>query len=209
MNRKLSKLGLALIVALVVAPSTAEAGDFTASSYPTTVTATSAAGNETIALEGGTVECAGHFKGTLSLKFFSLNVQPTYTKCKAFGFLSATVETANCEYVFTNPSGGFDNYSATTDIACGEFSRITITASTCKATIGSQTTIPTLDIVNDTAASDLLMQLTAGGLGFSYTVVTDGFACPFNGTGIKNGGQLTQDSAVTFDSTNGAKIDVG
>ncbi len=201
---------LAAMCALaVVVSSVAVAGDYTASSYPTTVTGESAKGNDVLTTEAGKVECKSHFKGTLSSAFFSIEIKPTYSECRAFGFLSATVEVNNCAYVLESPSGGFDSYSATWGVACWGGSPITITASTCQMTIGSQTTIPSVTLTNNTAAGDISVIFENGGLGFGYTVTKDGFACPFNGTGVKSGGQYVQGSAVTFDSTNGATVDVG
>ncbi len=45
--------------------------------------------------------------------------------------------------------------------------------------------------------------------GINYNVTQDGIGCPFNGTGEKTGASYTQTNPVTFDSTNGASIDVG
>jgi hypothetical protein len=42
-----------------------------------------------------------------------------------------------------------------------------------------------------------------------YNVTQDGFGCPFNGTGAKEGAEYIQDAAVTIKSTNGATIDIG
>jgi hypothetical protein len=201
MTRKLNLMGFAvaaLMMASAYAASTAPAANFTASQYPTTLTGESAKGNEVITLEGGSVECKGHFvSSSLTEATEELAVTPTYTECRAFGFLSAGVTFKGCGFGLI-PLGGWRIIPI---VFCAS---ITIHSSTCEVTIPQQERT-SVDIAN--GSGDITMKMTISGL--AYTVVKDGFGCPFAGTGSKTGGTWIQNSAVTLSSTNGASVDVG
>jgi hypothetical protein len=209
MIRNLKTLGVALCALLAltaVVASAASAANYTASSYPTTGTGESALGNDTFTTEAGKVECQSHFEGTLSAASKELTVKAKYTSCRAFGFLSATVSMGSCDYLFTEPTGSADSYSAKVDVKCTKSTEpITITAGTCKTTVGEQTPGGSVAITNETAAGDVKVKSNVTGI--KYTVTEDGFGCPFNGTGAKEGATYIQDNAVTFDAA--ATIDVG
>jgi len=211
MIRNLKTLGVALCAVLalsVVVASAASAANYTASSYPTTGTGESELGNDVFKTEAGNVECKSHFAGTLSASSSTLTVTPTYTKCKAFGFLEATVNMGSCDYLFKAPTGEKDAYTAAVEVKCtNAASPITISAGTCKTTVGEQAPTGSVAITNETAAGDVKVKASVTGI--KYTVTEDGFACPFGGTGAKTGATYTQTNAITFDSTNGATIDVG
>ena len=213
MIRNLKTLGVALcaVLALTAVVASAASANYTASSYPTTGTGESALGNDVFKTEAGNVECKSHFEGTLSASSASLTVKAKYTNCKAFGFLEATVNMGSCDYLFTNATGTgvLDQWTAKEiHVKCTEAGKpITISAGTCKATVGEQTTAGSVDLTNNTAAKDVSVQATVTGV--KYTVTEDGFACPFGGTGAKTGATYTQGSAITFASTNGATIDIG
>jgi hypothetical protein len=209
MIRKFKMLGMALVAVLAltaVVASAASAASYTASSYPTTGTGESAVGNGIITTEAGKVECRTHFEATLTAASSQLTAKAQVSECKAFGFLNATVSMGSCDYVFNQPQGSGDSYTATTNVACGSGS-IMVTAGTCKLTIGSQGPLSKVELTNNTALEDVFVKL--GITGIAYTVVTDGIGCPFIGTGAKTGATSTYHSAVTFDSTNGAVIHIG
>jgi len=206
MMRKIKVLGVALVAVLAltaVVASTASAAKFTAASYPAFLTASSSWNNETFITEAGTVECAGHFNGTLSASSESQTMEASYSGCAAFGFLSAAVEMRFCDWVWTAPSGVSDLYSTSVDLTCPAGQAITIkvpaTGSICTMTIGAQTGLKSLQITNNTGTADYNVQANITGI--SYTVTQDGFGCPFSGTGAKTGGVYKQDSSVTVDST--------
>jgi len=181
---------------------------YTASSYPTTVTGESALGNDTFTTEAGSQECKSHYESTLAESSAQLTVKTKITGCRAFGFLEATVTMGSCDYLYKTPTGSADKWSATAQIKCTNSAEpIRINSGTCEVTIGEQSPSGSVDITNETAAGDLKLQTTLAGI--SYTVLKDGFGCPFSGTGAKTGATYTQHSAMTFDSTNGATIDVG
>jgi hypothetical protein len=215
MIRKFKTLGVAIVAVLAlsaVVASAASAANYTASSYPTTGTGTSAVGNDTFITEAGKVECASHYEGTLTGPSSSLTVKATYTSCKAFGFLSAKVAMNGCDYTFTTPTGTAPNFTAPVDVTCPAGATISITSPesspVCTTTIGAQGPLSSVAITN-VAGSPGDVTVKSAVKNIAYTVTQDGFGCPFNGTGAKTGAEYIQDSAVTFKSTNGATIDVG
>ena len=193
----LSVAALAVLAVSALGASGAQASKFTASSYPTTVTAESAKGNDVFHTEAGDMECKSHLEGTLAQEASeTLTVTAKYTECKAFGFLSATVEMKTCDYVF--------HTSGAVDVICGT-EPIKIVSSSCTSTIGEQKGLTTLELANGTADVTAKANVT----GVAYTVTNDGFACPFEGKGAKTGATYKQGTAVTVASTNGNKVDIG
>ena len=198
MTRKPNMLIPVLVTAFVMSAligSSAQAANFTASSYPTTVTAESAAGNTVFTTEGGTVECKDHYSGTLSAASSALQLTRTSTNCKAFGFVSAEITRFNCRETITAGSGDIHR----------ECEKEIVHASTCTVELKSQSSLKSVSLAN-TGSGDITMQMNVSGI--AYTVTKDGFLCPFNGTGAKTGGTLKQGSAITVDSTNGASFSV-
>jgi hypothetical protein len=198
MTRKLKTLGVALVAVFAltaVMASAASAASYTSSTYPTTATATSAAGNDVFTTEGGTVECASHFVGTLSAASSSLTITPTYTGCKAFGFLEASV--TGCEYEVTASSTTLSNIHIR--------KTCTIKAGTCHITVHPQGPLSHVGTTNN-AGGDVSLRATVQNI--SYTVITDGFLCPFNGTGAKTGATYKQGSAITFDAVSPASASI-
>lgn len=204
MDCKFKALSLVLLAALAliaVVTSSASAAKYTASKYPETMRSSSPAWNVTLKTEAGNVECAENLEGTISASSTDLTISPNYWGCSAFGFSEATV--TGCKYTFTEPSGFSDSYTATMDIV----SPCTIKASTCHVTIGNQGALNGVSFFNETAAGDV--SVSANVTGIAYTVVTDGFLCPFNGTGSKSGGSYVHDVPVTFAPLFGGKFDIG
>jgi hypothetical protein len=201
MIRKIKTLGIAVVAVLAlsaVVASAASAANFTASSYPTSATAASAIGNDDFKTEAGSVECKGHFHvGPLSAASETVTVVPTYSECRAFGFLNATVHMNECDYTFYT--------SGSVDLNCPTGKAVAITASTCEVQIGAQSNLSKVDLAN--SGTGVSAQATVGGI--NYTVTKDGFGCPFAGTGAKTGATYTQNNAVQVNSTNGATIDIG
>jgi hypothetical protein len=163
--------------------SAASASQYTASSYPATGTGSNTAGKETFTTPGGTVQCDSHFVGTLAAASSTLTVTPTYTNCVAFGFLNATVDFMGCDYLFhagAAQGGGVYNNSA--DIVCeaGE-GPVTIKAGTCVVDVPAQTGLTNVKTTNQGDGTikvqpDVTEKVT-------MNVTTDGFGCPFPGTG--------------------------
>jgi hypothetical protein len=197
MTRKLKTLGVALVAVFAltaVMASAASAASFTSSSYPTTATGESAIGNDVFTTEGGAVECKSHFGGTLTEASSEHTVIPTYTNCKAFGFVEASM--TGCKFKLT-----FAFISASLDIV----NPCTIVASTCHVTLPNQGPLGSFAVNN---IYPVHITLKANVSQIHYTVVKDGFLCPFNGTGTKTGATYQQGVAFTYNSRNGASISV-
>jgi hypothetical protein len=60
----------------------------------------SAAGAEEFITEAGAMECARTISGEFGEKSSTVEAHPEYSECQAFGFLSATVNTEECNYRF-------------------------------------------------------------------------------------------------------------
>jgi hypothetical protein len=207
---KLLSVGVFAVFVLVAATaSPASAASYTASSYPTKAVGISPLGNGTFTTEAGKVECVTHYEShSLVASSSGWIVTTFFTECRAFGFLSATVNMGSCSFQLLTPSGSGDSYSAAVKILCSEAANpITVTASTCKMTIGEQSPTGSVAITNNTPEGDL--SIKANVTGIKYTVTQDGIGCAFSGTGAKSGATAVHDNAITFDSTNGATIDVG
>jgi hypothetical protein len=220
MAHKLKALGVGLLAMLSMgAVATAShAANFTASSYPAYLTSQSALGNDTIKTEAGTIECKSHFQGSLGSASSVLAVIPSYSECKAFGFLSATVGFGHsCNYVFNGVAkSATDLYSSWLDIQCAYYDLgkkawveypIVVTAGSCEMRFGSQWTSGSVLFVNHTAFGDMTMQFAVTEI--DYEVLKDGFGCPFSGTGAKSGATYSMHSGVTLDSNGGQSIDIG
>jgi hypothetical protein len=200
MIRKLKTLGVAVVAVLAlsaVVASAASATNFTASKYPTTFTATSEKGNDVFTIEGQSVECKSHFSGEATAASETMTVTASYTECRAFGFLSASVNMNGCDYVF--------HTNGEVDIAGCNGGKIAIVASTCEAQVGEQSGLKSVTLAN--GVGDITAQANVSGI--SASVTKDGFGCPFSGTGNKTA-TYKQGSAVTVQSTtSGSTIDIG
>jgi len=194
MIRKFKTLGLAMVAVLAMSAFVASAAQaqYTASSYPTTAKATSEVGNDVFTTEGGTVECKSEFEGTLSEASSLLTVKATYTSCKAFGFVSASVNMNGCAYVFEQD--GENSTLSTATVECAGNASITVVAGNCEIKIAAQGPLSSVATHNNGAHVDAKANVE----GIAYTVVKDGFLCPFMGTGAKAGGIYTQIGAVTL-----------
>jgi hypothetical protein len=202
MIRKLKTLGIAVVAVLAmsaVVASAASAANFTASSYPTGASATSAAGNDDFKTEAGSIECHGAFSvASISEPTENVTVTPTYKDCTAFGgFVSASVNMNGCDYVF--------HVNGVVDIECPAGKAIVITAGACEIDVPEQTGLKSVSLSN----VGNHINVKAGVSGITYEVTKDGFGCPFSGTGHKTGATYTQNSAVTVIPTKATSIHIG
>jgi len=143
MIRNLKVLGLALVAMLAMAAmgaSAASAAEFHSEGSETILTGKQEA-LDVFSTTGGTVECdeatyVGSQTGTTTT---TSKATPTYSKCTAFGFASASINTNGCEYQFHS--------NGTVDIVnCKTNEGIIVTASLfgtqkCKVTVVPQTGI--------------------------------------------------------------------
>jgi hypothetical protein len=178
MVRKLKTLGLvaaAALASLAVVALPAQAATFTASSYPTTVTATSEKGNGVMETEGGNVECEEHLEGTLGEASETIVLTPTFSECGAFGFLSATIHGNGCVLVVHS--------NGEVDLECPSGKVLEVTSGNCVMHVGSQSGLQWLSMINNSPHVDIYLELA----NLSYYVTKDGLFCPFKGTGPRSG----------------------
>jgi hypothetical protein len=216
MTCNLKALGLALVAMLAMSAVVASAASaqatptqkFTAmdGTYPEAFHGTNVAGQETFTTEAGTLECASTFSGSIAEPTQAITVTPVYAGCKWFGFLNATIAIEGCNYKFklTTTLTSPHRYQAHVDVVCPAGKSIKITAGTCVVTIGEQLNLTTVDLENRADTKAVLVRPTVGGI--NYTVVTDGFGCPYAGTGAKTGATYTLHSATSVSSTGGVHI---
>jgi hypothetical protein len=197
-------LGAALALSAVGASAAMAVPQFTASSYPAQTTGT---GISLVNTEAGWTECDLHVVGHHQPGSSStLTLTKTLSNCEAFGFLSATVNTEGCSYLFhatEKVSSGV--YKHHMDIVCpaGKSIKISAAGGLCKMEIKGQTGLTTIKTTN-LAGGQVTVSPEVSGL--AYTVTTDGFGCPFSGTGNKTDGKET--GSVTVSRVGGGTVEV-
>ncbi|HEX6152724.1 MAG TPA: hypothetical protein VFZ19_04290 [Solirubrobacterales bacterium] len=186
--------------------ATAAQANFTASSYPASITGVSGAGNGILGTEAGGSECSEHWQGSMFEADTRLTMEWTITKCQWFGSQTWQVNTNGCDVRFNLTGGSGDSYTASTDIVCPAGKAIEITVGNCAFNYPPQTGLGSVDFTNNTASGDISMQATITGM--KYVVTKDGFLCTFSGIGEKSGGTYTHASPVTLDASLGS-LDIG
>jgi hypothetical protein len=209
-----SRLLLALVsVSLVSGIGAAGVqANFTAASYPVTVTATSTA--DEFKAFGSVVKCTENsFTGTLTESSSTLKISPSYKNCK-FGTLPATVEFTSCYYDFTHvgPLGLPDIH-----VLCAvpndtihirvypDHLKHTQNQPICHLTIKAQTpNTPNLVYTNesnDVKVSGKVSEIVA-------TQERTSAVCPA-GTETKTAEYIIQPAGITVQGIGGVKVDVG
>jgi hypothetical protein len=207
MIRKFRALGLALLAVTAFAALSAQAAQavpqFTAAKYPATIDATGTGIGEKFVTEAGNVECeTSHFTGSLAAASSTLTVTPTYTTCKAFGFVNATVNTEECHYTFhATEQVSSHEHRAHVTVSCPAGQSIKITASTCAAEVKGGQSLTTVDLTSTTTPTPDDVDVRPTVTGIAYTVTNDGFLCPFSGTGAKTGGKYETGPNATDEIT--------
>jgi hypothetical protein len=215
MIRKVKAVGLALVAVIAmsaIAAQTASAAHdvFHAESAPVTLTGTQE-GTHVFTAEGNEVTCTtATFLGTQKdLTATELTINPTYTGCK-FGSLNATVDTANCHYIFddeTTPSTG--DAHVYSDCTTGN---IKITMSGCTISIDNDQTLNGVayDNVNNNGGNTREVTVTATVSAINYSA--SGFGCGLAGikTGAHTDGTYTGNTIVTGeeDKVGGAHVGI-
>ena len=187
---RVSCLVLVLAMSASVA-SVASAAEYHSAGAPTTITGSQSSTNAFHVPGAGTVECttATFHSAQATTTTKELTVHPTYGGCKAFGFANTHINTAPCNYTFTEPSGG----KAAVHVACSGGS-ISITptflgSSVCTMTVGSQTTGGNVDLANQ-AGGKVLVTSTVTNIAHSA-----GCGASAAADGTYTGSVLTQGSA--------------
>jgi hypothetical protein len=200
MIRKLTPILLALVALVAAFASSAEASKFTAEKYPAAISGTQV-GSHVFSVEDNLkVECLrANFSGSLAEASSTATISPTYTECRAFGFLSSTVAFNGCDYLFhAGEEVAADVHSGTVDVVCPAGKSIVIAAGTCEVSIPGQAGLGSSNIENNTNPMDATATGSLTGLG--YTKTKDGFGCPLTGTGSKTDGGYAGTATATATS---------
>jgi len=166
--------------------------------------------SEKITTEAGTIVCnkieiAAPYSASSQS---TLSFVTVHSECKAFGFLSATVDSEICAYVFDPyEKVGEGNYRAKFSVDCGAGESIKVVASTCSMEIQDVAGNQGLSYVAlSNSENKILMDPNVSPI--VYQVTNDGFLCPFNGTGKKTDGTYTSTAAVKLTAAGGATAKV-
>lgn len=135
MNRKFKTLGLVLAAVFAMsaigASAASAATTFHANKSPIGVTGTQTTGH-VFTTSAGTVTCStATFTGTTAAATSATQtLTPTYSGCKAFGFINVPIDVNGCGYNF--------NANGTTQLECPAGASIAITTPGCTTTVGEQ-----------------------------------------------------------------------
>jgi hypothetical protein len=195
---RLLKLALPSLVLLLVHVPNAAADGFWAEAYPVTIEAEQKSANAVLGTEAGSVSCKSlTLTSSLSEYSSTLSLAPTFSECKAFGFLSATVTTTGCGFVLQEAEEtALDKFAGAMDISCESGKAVVVTSGTCEAQIPGQTGLKGMTYLNNPAAATPNFSAAFALSGVSYTVTKDGFGCPFAGTGAKSGGTFSYEGVM-------------
>ncbi|HET7121489.1 MAG TPA: hypothetical protein VFI17_09620 [Solirubrobacterales bacterium] len=146
----------------------------------------------TFTIDGSSVECT---TGTLNALgetadgSTNATLHPEVSGCNAFGFIGATVSTTGCNYRGMAKGTVKEMFfnSGELQVECEAGKAININASTCSASIGSQTVTTGVDFSNTTAEQNgdgfMDFDIHTTNSPVAVTKNADGFGCPFSGTG--------------------------
>ena len=190
MKTKMTIAGLALVAMFALSAVSASAAFaaplFHAEKEPVTFKGSSS--DNVFTTSAGTVECGtSSFEGTNATKTSTTaTLAPTYSNCKAFGFVSATVEPHGCTYTFHLVEGSSPP-TATVDVNCTGTNEITISSTGCVTHVPPQTGLKHVVFSNEGsgATRDLKANITIEGI--KYTTTS---GCP-GGAGTKTNGKYT------------------
>lgn len=206
MKHRLRVLGVSCVAVFAmsaVAASAASASFFNAETYPVTIGG-SQVGTNVFKTSAGSVECAkATFSGKQSAKSETVEITPTYSECKAFGFVSATVTFGTCKYNFHAGTGTGSSSVGTVDIVPTGCGPIVIKASICEVTIPAQTGKSSVTYTTVGAGKTREIEISAAVKKIKYTA---GAGCP-GGAGTKEDGEYTGKAKVK--GTNGSGVQEG
>lgn len=208
-----------MVVALLLAfclcglmASTSQAANLTASSYPAVLTGQTEGDNELFHLPNSNnffFECGAHFYGQITESSSTFETEVTFSQCNV-GLVVVLVENTGCKWRFHLGSGSGDLYSGKAQIVCpaGKSIDFSIPAmGECAFTLGPQTGLETVDLINNTPTKDISAQMTIEGL--AYTVTKSGVGCGLGSVGGKTGARWIQGLPVRLDPPGGQTLDIG
>jgi hypothetical protein len=211
MNRRLRILYLAMLALFVASgltASTATAGTLSADSYPATLTAYGA--NDGVFFdftEGEFVNyaCKMHLSSeTLQASSSTFVMHPVFTNCHLQHW-ETTVTTTGCDFRFHigETTGESGNYAGTVDLVCEAGTSLKFSPIVgCQVEVHPQEELGSVEFIN-MAGSPSDFTIAWNVEGFQYTVIKDGFGCPYSGLGTKEDGDFTVFPQTTVEKTNG------
>jgi len=181
MNRKLKGLGLMFVALLALAgfSSSAMAAEFHSETAHTIISGEQPAGtNDVFTVNAGKVTCnSATYSGTTSAATTSeIEVEPKYSECTAFGFVSTTIDVEGCKYKFTPATS-----TPQLHIICPAGKTLHVTAFNCWVKIGSQT-LSGITYDNSGSGTSRDVTATANVSGITYTQESKSFPGCTNGT---------------------------
>jgi hypothetical protein len=211
LNRKI--LGLAFMAVLAVAAMSASAAQAQTPEFHCTSTSVSCfvvssggthgtgSNDNKFTVNGGNVECTGNttvdgaqFKGTAAKTTSSVQLEATYTGCKAFG-VAASVKMEGCKYQFALVAGG--GGAVNTNVVCPAGKSITVSAKPaldCVITVGAQGPLTGVSVANAGTEPTHIAATVAIGEVISYTKT--GTECP-GGAGSGTNGKYAGTATLT------------
>jgi hypothetical protein len=206
--RKIRTMGVALVAVLAmtaVAASAAHAAEnLTAPGFSSVILTAEASGEQKFTVDKGIVNCTSVSieKKTVSVPTNVIEVEPTYSGCKAFGF-AATVNFRSCKYKFTTTGA---NKEATVEIvgcATGAANEIEITnvGNNCKVNVPPQTLGQTVKFDNEGTGAGQDLKLTANLTTITYT--EHGGSCSHDGVLTNNGAYVGNATIKGFEDATG------
>ncbi|HEX6780686.1 MAG TPA: hypothetical protein VF125_01510 [Solirubrobacterales bacterium] len=160
---------LALVTLGAVGATGAQAGIFTAGSYPATITGSSAAAAHEFTTQLGVMKCAPTFHSKLEAAVVTMTVAPTYgTSCK-IGENQVHVKNNGCDFAWhAGETGEMDEVGGSMDILCPDTKiDFEITSEpVCHLTVPAQMGLGSLLFTNNTEAEDVILHFGLEGISY-------------------------------------------
>jgi hypothetical protein len=175
MIRKFKVLGLALVAVFAmsaVVASAASATNFTAASYPVTISGSQTT-QHVFTAAGGETKCStASFSGSATGASETQTITPTYEGCTSFG-ISSTVTMNGCDYLFHAAASGSN--TGTVDLVCPTNKEVTIdVGSVCVIHIPPFTNKGSITYTNNAGDIDV----SANETGITAKITRTSFFCP-------------------------------
>jgi hypothetical protein len=195
MIRKVKALSLAFVavIAMSALSASAASAEFFHSEASHTLLDGSQLGTDVFTTNAGTVSCEeATYSGTQSAATVkSITVFPKYSKCTAFGFVSATIDVpAGCGYTFTPTEPNRIHI-----VGCNT-TPITVTAFNCWVTVKDQTPAGTVHYHTGGSGTTHDITVTVNLTGITYTQHNKSFPFCGGGAGTFNNGKYTGEATV-------------
>ena len=208
MLSKLRTGGLVLVAAIAigaVGASAAQAGKFTATKYPATITGSQTAKHE-FKFQTGEVVCAkATFDGKLEMESETLTITADYKECVTPGGGGAvTVKMNSCDYLLhAGETLANENVDGSLDVQCnkeGDEIEFVHAKTGCVVKVPAQTNRTTLVYTNKPGAKDFEMDISLKEIEY-----TQNEKCKEKG--VFNGGEYLGKSTMQADEEIGTQVD--